>query len=54
MPKITFFIDFDNTLIDNDKVKRQIKSIISKKYGDNFTNRFLKINQELREKIRVG
>lgn len=48
-PKITFFIDFDNTLIDNDKVKNQIQSIISERYGAKFTNRFLAINQKLRE-----
>jgi len=48
-PKITFFIDFDNTLIDNDKVKKQIAKIISKKYGRNFTNRFLEINKKLRD-----
>lgn len=44
-----FFIDFDNTLIDNDKVKKQIEEIISKKYGRNFTNRFLGINKKLRD-----
>ncbi|MBI2326741.1 hypothetical protein HYU92_00310 [Candidatus Curtissbacteria bacterium] len=48
-PKITFFVDFDNTLIDNDKVKVQIQSTISKEYGRKFINRFLAINQKLRE-----
>lgn len=48
-PKTTFFIDFDNTLIDNDKIKVQIQSTISKKYGPKFTNRFLAINQKLRK-----
>lgn len=46
---ITFFVDFDNTLIDNDKVKTRIRSIMSKKYGQQFTDRFLAINQQLRE-----
>lgn len=50
MTKVTtFFIDFDNTLIDNDKVKKQIEKIISKKYGREFTNRFLALNQKLRD-----
>lgn len=44
-----FFIDFDNTLIDNDKIKGQIEKTISKKYGRNFTDRFLKINRKLRD-----
>lgn len=47
-PIITYFIDFDNTLIDNDKVKKQMEEIISRKYGRNFTNRFLEINKKLR------
>lgn len=46
---ITFFIDFDNTLIDNDKVKVKVQSAMSKKYGHKFTNRFLAINKNLRE-----
>lgn len=46
--RITFLIDFDNTLLDNDKVKIRIADYISSRFGKSFTDRFLAIHDQIR------
>ena len=40
MPTLVFLIDVDNTLIDNDFVKRDLDEHIKVQMGETVTNRF--------------
>ncbi len=47
--KVVFFIDVDNTLLDNDHVKEEIKKSLSRVLGEDETNHFWQHHDEFRE-----
>lgn len=49
--KITFLVDFDNTLINNDEVKNKIKKILTLRYGQDFTKKFIAIHDQVRQEL---
>lgn len=49
--KTTFFVDFDNTLINNDEVKYKIQKILTLRYGQNFTKEFIATHDQVRQKL---
>ncbi|MGZ3618303.1 MAG: HAD family hydrolase, partial [Ktedonobacteraceae bacterium] len=53
MPTLVFLIDVDNTLIDNDFVKRDLDEHIKVQMGETITNRFWKLYEQAREKSGV-
>lgn len=48
---ITFFIDFDNTIINNDKVKDGINKGLSEKFGEDLADNFILFYNEIREEL---
>lgn len=48
-PSITFFVDFDNTLINNDKVKEKIREGLFKKFGSVIVKKFIDYYDKTRE-----
>lgn len=49
--KTAFFVDFDNTLINNDEVKYKIQKILTLKYGQNFAKEFIATHDQVRQKL---
>jgi FMN phosphatase YigB (HAD superfamily) len=49
MPTLVFLIDVDNTLIDNDSVKRDLDVHLKVEMGEQVTNRFWELYEKTRE-----
>jgi FMN phosphatase YigB (HAD superfamily) len=49
MPTLVFLIDVDNTLIDNDFVKRDLDEHLKVQMGETLTNRFWELYEKTRE-----
>jgi FMN phosphatase YigB (HAD superfamily) len=49
MPRIVLWIDVDNTLLDNDWVKRELNSASQVEIGEKLTTRFWKIYEQVRK-----
>jgi FMN phosphatase YigB (HAD superfamily) len=53
MPTIVFLIDVDNTLLDNDRAKKELDSALQAAIGEELTNRFWKIYEQVRQEKGV-
>jgi FMN phosphatase YigB (HAD superfamily) len=53
MPTLVFLIDVDNTLIDNDSVKRDLDVHLKVEMGEQVTNRFWELYEKTREEGNV-
>jgi FMN phosphatase YigB (HAD superfamily) len=49
MPRIVFLIDVDNTLLDNDRAKKELDSALRAEIGEKLTTRFWKIYEQVRK-----
>jgi FMN phosphatase YigB (HAD superfamily) len=49
MPRIVFLIDVDNTLLDNDRTKKELDSALRAELGDKLATCFWKIYEQVRE-----
>lgn len=47
--QITFFIDFDNTLLNNDKVKENLKNLLKENFGSKISQEFTSSYEKIRE-----
>jgi FMN phosphatase YigB (HAD superfamily) len=53
MPTLVFFIDVDNTLLNNDQVKSDLDEHIKVEMGDTLTTRFWELYEQAREESGV-
>lgn len=53
MPRIVFLIDVDNTLLDNDRAKKELDSALRAEVGEKLSARFWKIYEEVRKEKGV-
>lgn len=53
MPTLVFLIDVDNTLIDNDQVKRDLDEHLKVELGDSLTARFWELYEQARQESGV-
>ena len=51
MDKIVFLFDVDNTLLDNDRVSKDLRSFLEKEIGETRNNRYWEIFEELRTEL---
>lgn len=49
--RIVFFFDVDNTLLDNDRVTRDLKSFMEREFGSSRKDQYWKIFEELRSEL---
>jgi FMN phosphatase YigB (HAD superfamily) len=49
MPRIVFLIDVDNTLLDNDRAKKELDSALRAEIGEKLATRFWKIYEQVRK-----
>ncbi len=53
MPTLTFLIDVDNTLIDNDAAKKDFETHLEAEVGPQFSEKFWKIYEQVRQEKDV-
>src|SRR3954451_15060423 len=53
LPRMTFFVDVDNTLLDNDGAKREMDRRMLSLLGERGTARFWEIYEEVRGELTV-
>lgn len=51
MDKIVFLFDVDNTLLDNDRVAKDLRAFLEKEVGAKRSNRYWEIFEKLREEL---
>jgi hypothetical protein len=51
MNKIVFLFDVDNTLLDNDRVSKDLRIFLAKEVGEKRNNRYWEIFEELRSEL---
>ncbi len=51
MDKIVFLFDVDNTLLDNDRVSKDLRIFLAKEVGEKRNNRYWEIFEELRNEL---
>ena len=51
MDKVVFLFDVDNTLLDNDRVSKNLRSFLEKEVGAERSNRYWEIFEDLRRKL---
>lgn len=51
MDKIVFLFDVDNTLLDNDRVSKDLRNFLEKEVGQKRSNRYWEIFEELRSEL---
>jgi FMN phosphatase YigB (HAD superfamily) len=51
MDKIVFLFDVDNTLLDNDRVSKDLRTFLAKEVGEKRNNRYWEIFEELRSEL---
>lgn len=51
MEKVVFLFDVDNTLLDNDRVSKDLRRFLEKEVGEKRNNRYWEIFEELRNEL---
>jgi len=51
IPKVAFLLDVDNTLLDNDRVERDLKNRLSHTFGEERQERYWAIFEDLRSEL---
>ena len=51
MDKIVFLFDVDNTLLDNDRVSKDLRAFLAKEVGEKRNNRYWEIFEQLRSEL---
>jgi len=51
MEKVVFLFDVDNTLLDNDRVSKDLRKFLEKEVGEKRNNRYWEIFEELRNEL---
>lgn len=52
-PRLTFFVDVDNTLLDNDAAKREMDRLMDQLIGPRGSSRFWEIYEEIRGELTM-
>lgn len=53
MPRIVFLLDVDNTLLDNDRVKKELDSALRSEIGEELTTHFWQLYEQVRKEKGV-